>query len=547
MVANGKRYHPKNNVLADIINDRKAFAFDNMMTSGEIEYFAEGGATGPEDPKVVKIKKENNTVVSVPTDSTFYKTQYGSNAIGNATAEGVFPLKDEVYQGGDLDNVTVKSTVLPNTYSAFVQEYKKTKPDGNQIDFVANKLLGLKKAEYSEMEMNTIRNSSALSQYPQYYDKDVADQLERNKAVKFDKDYLILSDANSRGYHVGANGKVIKTFPVITGQNSGEGSKINSREWIKQNPGKNFEDYIDFLGKNKIRYTPSGVYFVGKKVDDPSALTGGIASKAKVLLRDLINPAENKSRIAKRFEDYGASGLMGLKYLDGDVTDNEQADMKAIGEAIHSTGHTDRLKQLQTNSTPEQRKMSNGCVNMDAGEMAYCYKQMEKNSPVFLLREDGRTLNPTVVNYIDKPKPHRVLMNNLYNNYEKLNKDFGENTEDFMQYAANIAGLESNYNNMSAKGEVKEWLAKTIKSDPSVGATQIKWQAVPEDTKAQLKQYGISSAADLDDINKATIAAMYVLKNKMKQTRNVRKAVQSYVGAKSEGKKSFYINKVLGK
>jgi lipoprotein-anchoring transpeptidase ErfK/SrfK len=512
--------------------------------------YAEDGTLYPVDDEVTLVKPSGERV-RVKTSSDYYRMHYNNNLIGDKNSDGTYSLKDEIYKGATLAPVAVTGKIEPDTYAAYNSEFNKTgKPDNERTDYLASRLLSRENKSYNEKELASIKNSSYLKDHPEFYDQDVVAQLERNKDTKFNTDYLVISDANSRGYHVSKEGKVLKTFPVITGMDAGETSKISMRDWIAQNPGKTPDDYFAFLTENKIRYTPSGVYFVGKRVDDPSQpVEGSIANQAKLWVKKNFKEEDYQDIIKKRFHSYGNKGLIALKHLDSDVIENtdDQKDIKGIGEAIHGTGTEERLKQLHNPAAePSDRKMSKGCINLDDGSITYCYDQLEKNSPVFLLREDGKELNPNVVNYINKPKPHRILMNNLYNDYEKLKSDFGNKTDDFMNYAANIAGLESGYGDMSVKGEMKEWLAKQLKKDPSVGATQIKWGQVSEATKEKLKKFGINSADDLDKLDKATIAAMYVLKDKYDAAGgNIDKAVKSYVGAAGDHKK-YYIKTVEG-
>jgi len=376
-------------------------------------------------------------------------------------------------------------------------------------------------------------------------DEDVKKQVEANKkSGKIDSEYLIISDKNSRGYVFDKNNKLQKSFKTVTGRDSGESTKISSREWVEKNPGKNFTDYIAYLDKSGQKYTPSGIYFVGKKDKTYSELkSDNMLGKAKIALNEIFRPEETKRREEARRHSYGDVGLISLKRLSGN----------GIGEAIHSTGTQERTDKLEGISTPKDRKMSSGCINVGNEDLGFCFKELDNNTPVFLLREDEKIISPSVLKYSKASKGEREVANNLYNKYEVLKKDFGEDTDKYINYAVGILGNESSFGNMSLRGEIKEAFAKNsiarrlvrAKGAPSVGAAQIKWTSLTPELKDKLKTFGVKRVEDLEDTDKSAVAAMYLLRDMVNKKGSLEGGIRAYLGASSDSKKTRqYIKKV---
>lgn len=513
-------------------------------TGDDTTYVSPGGKL-PE--VVVKAWKKPSNVV----DLSSIKTKDDAIALQKKLVESGYDLgqygvnKDGV--DGQIGNITKNALKSYNEITKYQEEYNKSGKKQKVENFIIDRL---GKRDYNKRELEILRDSDYITRRPDLIDEDVKKQVELNKkSGNLDSNYVVISDKNSRGYIFDKDSKLIKSFKNITGKNTGENSKINSKEWVKQNPGKSFSDYINFLEETKQKYTPSGVYFVGKKDADYSGLKsdnfiGRAIIQGRELLGDMGLSTTNKDRRAIREHSYGNVGLIGLKRLSGD----------GIGEAIHSTGTEDRVANLTGLSTTKNRKMSSGCINVGNEDMQYCMDNLEQNTPIFLLREDGKELSPSVLKYKNASKPERVVANNLYNNYEKLKQDFGEDTDKYINYATGILGNESSFGNMSVKGEVKEAAAKnsiirTIlgkKGDASVGAAQIKWSGVTPEMKLKLERFGIKSANDLEDNDKSAIAAMYFLKNKIdSEDGNVDEGIKRYLGTKnSSSKVRRYIRKV---
>ena len=251
----------------------------------------------------------------------------------------------------------------------------------------------------------------------------------------------------------------------------------------------------------------------------------------------------NETRRDIREHSYGTVGLLGLKHLSGN----------GIGEAIHSTGTEERTANLTGISTAKDRKMSSGCINVGDEDMGFCFDNLEQNTPVFLLREDGKDLSPKVLKYKDASRAERRVANSLYNNYERLKEDFGGTTDDYINYSTGILGNESSFGNMSLKGSIKEMAAKNPfirklfrkKGDASVGAAQIKWSSVSSNLRAKLAKFDINGADDLEDTSKSAIAAMYFLQEEVSNRGGLDQGIKGYLGAKTDSKKvRNYIRKV---
>lgn len=449
-------------------------------------------------------------------------------------------------KGNGVDGKIGKRTKQAiNSYNEIVgyqEEYKRSGSKKKVEDFIIDKLGD---RNYNKRELELFRDSSYLVKRPELIDEDVKRQVEANKkSGVIDSDYLVISDKNSRGYVFDKDNNLIKSFKTVTGRDSGEDTKINSKKWVEANPGKSFKDYIEYLDKTGQKYTPSGVYFVGKKDKTYSELkAGSVLGEAALEFNKVFRPQEIKRREAAREHSYGDVGLIGLKRLSGE----------GLGEAIHSTGTEERTKNLNDLSMPSDRKMSSGCVNVGDEDLGFCFKELKHNTPVFLLREDEKILSPEVLKFKNASKKEREVVNNLYNNYEKLKKDFGEDTDKYINYATGILGNESNFGHMSVKGNVKEALAKNslirkitgAKGDASIGAAQIKWSSLSPQVREKLKRFNITTPDDLEDTGKASIAAMYLLKNKAEKEGDIDKGIKSYLGATSDNSKTrHYIRKV---
>lgn len=491
-------------------------------------------------------KKPSNTV-----DLSTVKTKDDAIALQKKLVESGYDLgqygdnKDGV--DGQIGNVTKSALKSYNEITKYQEEYNKSGKKQKVENFIIDRL---GKRNYNKRELEILRDSDYIIKRPDLIDDDVKKQVELNKkSGNLDSNYVIISDKNSRGYVFDKDSKLIKSFKNITGKDTGEDSKINSKNWVKQNPGKSFTDYINFLEETKQKYTPSGVYFIGKKDEDYSGLksnniVGRAIIQGREILGDMGLSTTNKDRRAIREHSYGNVGLIGLKRLSGD----------GIGEAIHSTGTEDRTANLTGLSTTKNRKMSSGCINVGNEDMQYCMDNLEHNTPIFLLREDGKELSPSVLKYKNASKPERVVANNLYNNYEKLKQDFGEDTDRYINYATGVLGNESSFGNMSVKGEIKESAAKNSfirtllgkKGDASVGAAQIKWSGITPEMKLKLERFGIKGASDLEDNNKSAIAAMYFLKNKVdSEGGSVDEGIKRYLGTRNDSSKvRHYIRKV---
>lgn len=443
---------------------------------------------------------------------------------------------------GKIGKKTRQAIDSYNEIVGYQEEHKRSKSKKKVEDYIVEKLGD---RNYNKRELELFRDSSYLTSKPELMDEDVKKQVEVNKrSGAIDSDYLVISDKNSRGYVFDKNNNLVKSFKTVTGRDSGEDTKINSKKWVEANPGKSFKDYIEYLDKTGQKYTPSGVYFVGKKDKTYSELkAGSMLGEAALEFNKIFRPGEVKRREAAREHSYGDVGLIGLKRLSGE----------GIGEAIHSTGTEERTKNLSDLSMPSDRKMSSGCVNVGDEDLGFCFKELKHNTPVFLLREDEKTLSPEVLKFKGASKKEREVVNGLYNNYEKLKKDFGEDTDKYINYATGILGNESNFGDMSIKGEVKEALAKNqfvrklagAKGDASIGAAQIKWSSLTPQIREKLKSFNITNPEDLEETGKASIAAMYLLKNKVSGQGSIDKGIKSYLGATSDNSKTrHYIRKV---
>lgn len=484
------------------------------------------------DLKSVKTKDDAIALQKKLVESGYDLGQYGTN-------------KDGV--DGQIGNVTRNALKSYNEIAKYQEEYNKSGKKQKVEDYIIDKL---GKRNYNKRELELFRDSSYLTKRPDLMDDDVKKQVEVNRqSGNIDSNYVVISDKNSRGYVFDKNNKLIKSFKNITGKDTGEDTKINSRTWVSENPGKNFTDYVDYLEKTKQKYTPSGVYFVGKKDEDYSGLkSDSFFGKALIQGRELLGnlglSTTNDKRRAIREHSYGNVGLIGLKKLSG----------TGIGEAMHSTGTSERTENLTGLSTTKNRKMSSGCINVGNEDMQYCMDNLEHDTPIFLLREDGKQLSPGVLKYKNASKPEREIANGLYNNYEKLKEDFGPETDNYINYSTGILGNESSWGNMSIKGEVKEAAAQNTlvrsllgkKGDASVGAAQIKWSGISPETKLKLAKFGINNEGDLKDNNKSAIAAMYFLKEKVaSKGENLDEGIKSYLGSKNNSSKvRHYIRKV---
>jgi len=480
----------------------------------------------------VKSKDDAIALQKKLVDSGYDLGQYGTN-------------KDGI--DGQIGNVTKNALKSYNEITKYQEEYNKGPKRQRVENFIIDKL---GKRDYNKRELEIFRDSDYLVKRPELIDEDVKQQVELNrKSGNIDSNYVVISDKNSRGYVFDKDSKLVKSFKNITGKDTGENTKINSKTWVAENPGKNFTDYVDYLEKTSQKYTPSGVYFVGKKDEDYSGLkSNSIFGKALIQGREILGSLglsdTNEKRRAIREHSYGNVGLIGLKRLSG----------TGIGEAMHSTGTPERTENLTGLSTTKNRKMSSGCINVGNEDMQYCMDNLGHNTPIFLLREDGKQLSPSVLKYKNASKPEREVANGLYNNYEKLKEDFGPETDNYINYSTGILGNESSWDNMSMKGEVKEAAAKNTfirgllgkKGDASVGAAQIKWSGISPETRTKLKKFGINSESDLEDTNKSAIAAMYFLKDKVSNKGgNLEEGIKSYLGTKGNSSKvRHYIRKV---
>lgn len=258
--------------------------------------------------------------------------------------------------------------------------------------------------------------------------KQTDQQLAENKSHgDFPGTYLMVNDKENTMHVVSKNHEIMKTMPAITGKNAGEGSTApSSREWIANNPDKNFHDYIDYLEEAKQKITPTGLFFVGKKDYDPSAPQSK-KGKLKQALYDYgltDNPDYNIR--PKRYENYG-DALMTLKDVNG----------KGIDKAIHGTGKASRLNALANEDA--NKKLSAGCVNVDG--INYCMKNVQAGAPVVMMSDDGKSIvNTAAVNGTGS----KALASRAYGG--KLDEDGNPNDADDKQLSNSAFQVKGNPN-----------------------------------------------------------------------------------------------------
>ena len=101
-------------------------------------------------------------------------------------------------------------------------------------------------------------------------------QIKRNKELgNFPSKYAIVNDATNTMHLMNPDHTIDKSIPIVTGRDAGDvNTAQTSQQWLKENKGKTFEDYIKYLSDNNLKVTPSGTYYIGKKDPSPSSPVG---------------------------------------------------------------------------------------------------------------------------------------------------------------------------------------------------------------------------------------------------------------------------------
>tara|TARA_R110002051_G_C8696355_1_gene493758 strand:+ start:394 stop:1527 length:1134 start_codon:yes stop_codon:yes gene_type:complete len=221
------------------------------------------------------------------------------------------------------------------------------------------------------------------------------DYLRQHKrAAGINETFLIVDDKKHLMYVYSEDFKLLKRFPIITGENTGEVDTFNFTDWLRDNnmfgtykkaiknmKSKNsaekkngkrvknqlFNAFLNERGKTKQKITPSGVFTISK-------------IKGQEEIEDQVNYGLAKFSLA--------TGIDPVVPGTGNTI------------AIHGTGNKGRIKALNQaqklvdkgyyNVAPVLiKKPSYGCVNLRNDNAVALARLIEPGSQVFILPEDG--------------------------------------------------------------------------------------------------------------------------------------------------------------
>ena len=79
-------------------------------------------------------------------------------------------------------------------------------------------------------------------------------QIKRNKELgNFPSKYAIVNDATNTMHLMNPDHTIDKSIPIVTGRDAGDvNTAQTSQQWLKENKGKTFEDYIKYLSDNNL-------------------------------------------------------------------------------------------------------------------------------------------------------------------------------------------------------------------------------------------------------------------------------------------------------
>lgn len=250
---------------------------------------------------------------------------------------------------------------------------------------------------------------------------------------------IVDKQAGTISYYTPDN-KLIQSEPVITGKSRRDKDYgYSSREWLANNKGKTFKDYINYLEATDNKVTPSGKYTIGTVkeniLENPQAW---YREKANDLMYYVDGIDRNKDIAESRKKSYGEQGkLLTL------ISDTHAASSKAI----HGTNYPEREQALANalnDGNPEALRQSAGCINV--GDKSICFNTLGKGSNVYILPEQSKDIVKNSTKKITGTTTNAIL-DSKRRIYDALVRQGVKPDDRMVDFMTSVHGKESSYGN----------------------------------------------------------------------------------------------------